>query len=155
MIMMKTIFSILLTTAILAQADAQSDVLRKEHFNVKRNVAIEGYDPVSYFNGKPLEGNPEIKLNYKSVTYQFASKSNLEKFKQSPDKYEPAYGGWCAYAMGDTGEKVKIDPETFTILDGKVYLFYNFWGNNTLEDWKKSEQKLKNKADLNWKNIVR
>jgi len=153
--MMKTIFSILLTTAILAQADAQSDVLRKEHFNVKRNVAIEGYDPVSYFNGKPLEGNPEIKLNYKSVTYQFASKSNLEKFKQSPDKYEPAYGGWCAYAMGDTGEKVKIDPETFTILDGKVYLFYNFWGNNTLEDWKKSEQKLKNKADLNWKNIVR
>jgi YHS domain-containing protein len=153
--MMKTIFSILLTTAILAQADAQSDVLRKEHFNVKRNVAIEGYDPVSYFNGKPLEGNPEIKLNYKSVTYQFASKSNLEKFKQSPDKYEPAYGGWCAYAMGDTGEKVKIDPETFTILDGKIYLFYNFWGNNTLEDWKKSEQKLKDKADLNWKNIVR
>ena len=152
---MKTIFSILLTTAILAQADAQSDVLRKEHFNVKRNVAIEGYDPVSYFNGKPLEGNPEIKWNYKSVTYQFASKSNLEKFKQSPDKYEPAYGGWCAYAMGDTGEKVKIDPETFTILDGRIYLFYNFWGNNTLEDWKKSEQKLKDKADLNWKNIVR
>jgi YHS domain-containing protein len=155
MIMMKTIFSILLTTAFLAQANAQSDVLRKEHFNVKRNVALEGYDPVSYFNGKPVEGNPEIKLNYKSVTYQFASMSNLEKFKQSPGKYEPAYGGWCAYAMGDTGEKVKIDPETFTILDGKVYLFYNFWGNNTLDDWKKSEKKLKDKADLNWKNIVR
>lgn len=152
---MKAIFSILLTTAILAQANAQSDVLRKEHFNVKRNVAIEGYDPVSYFNGKPVEGNPEIKLNYKSVTYQFASMSNLEKFKQSPDKYEPAYGGWCAYAMGDTGEKVKIDPETFIILDGRIYLFYNFWGNNTLDDWKKSEKKLKDKADLNWKNIVR
>jgi YHS domain-containing protein len=152
---MKTIFSILLVTVFFAQAYAQSDGLRKEHFNIKKNVAIEGYDPVSYFNGKPLEGDPEIKLNYKSVTYQFASKSNLEKFKQSPEKYEPAYGGWCAYAMGDTGEKVKIDPETFTVMDGKVYLFYNFWGNNTLEDWKKNEKKLKEKADLNWKNIVR
>lgn len=152
---MKTIFSILLVTVIFPHAYAQSDGLRKEHFNIKRNLAIEGYDPVSYFNGKPLEGDPEIKLNYKSVTYQFASKSNLEKFKQSPEKYEPAYGGWCAYAMGDTGEKVKIDPETFTVMDGKVYLFYNFWGNNTLEDWKKNEKKLKEKADLNWKNIVR
>jgi YHS domain-containing protein len=152
---MKTIFSILLVTVIFPHAYAQSDGLRQEHFNIKRNLAIEGYDPVSYFNGKPLEGDPEIKLNYKSVTYQFASKSNLEKFKQSPEKYEPAYGGWCAYAMGDTGEKVKIDPETFTVMDGKVYLFYNFWGNNTLEDWKKNEKKLKEKADLNWKNIVR
>ena len=57
--------------------------------------------------------------------------------------------------MGETGEKVKIDPETFKIVDGKVYLFYNFWGNNTLEDWKKNEKKLKDAADLNWKNIVR
>jgi YHS domain-containing protein len=152
---MKTIFSILLVTVIFAQAYAQSDVLRKEHFNIKKNVAIDGYDPVSYFSGKPLEGDPEIKLNYKNVTYQFASKGNLEKFKQSPEKYEPAYGGWCAYAMGDTGEKVKIDPETFTVMDGKLYLFYNFWGNNTLEDWKKNDKKLKVKADLNWKNIVR
>ena len=56
---------------------------------------------------------------------------------------------------GGTGEKVKIDPETFKILDGKLYLFYNFWGNNTLEDWKKNEKKLKDAADHNWKNIVR
>jgi hypothetical protein len=46
------------------------------------------------------------------------------------------------YAMGDSGEKVKIDPETFKILDGKLYLFYNFWGNNTLDDWKKNEKKI-------------
>lgn len=152
---MKTALTILLVMVLFVQGSAQSDVLRKEHFNIKKNVAIDGYDPVSYFSGKPLEGDPKIKLDYKGVTYHFASQANREKFKQSADKYEPAYGGWCAYAMGESGEKVKIDPETFTLLDGKLYLFYNFWGNNTLEDWKKNEKKLKDKADLNWKNIVR
>lgn len=152
---MKTVLSTLLLVLLLIQAHAQSDMSRKQHFNIKKNIAMDGYDPVSYFNGKPLEGNQDITLNYKNVTYQFASQANLAKFKLNPEKYEPAYGGWCAYAMGETAEKVKIDPETFTILDGKLYLFYNFWGNNTLEDWKKNEKKLKDKADLNWKNIVR
>jgi YHS domain-containing protein len=152
---MKTVLSIFLFGLILVDVSGQSDAVRTKHFNVKKNIALEGYDPVSYFNGKPLEGQDELKLNYKNVTYQFASQDNLAKFKLHPEKYEPAYGGWCAYAMGESGEKVKIDPETFTILDGKVYLFYNFWGNNTLVDWKKNEKKLKDKADLNWKNIVR
>ncbi|MEP6734112.1 MAG: YHS domain-containing (seleno)protein, partial [Chryseolinea sp.] len=118
------------------------------------SVAIEGFDPVSYFDGKPVEGKSDIRTAYKDVIYQFNSQANLGKFKASPDKYEPAYGGWCAFAMGDSGEKVKIDPETFKIIGGKVYLFYNFWGNNTLDDWNKNEKALKEAADLNWKKIV-
>lgn len=133
---------------------AQSDGLRTKHFNTKKLIALEGYDPVSYFSNKPEEGKDEIKYSHKGVTYLFASQQNLAKFKASPEKYEPAYGGWCAYAMGETGEKVKIDPETFKIVDGKVYLFYNFWGNNTLTDWNKSEVPLKAKADKHWKKIV-
>jgi hypothetical protein len=84
----------------------------------------------------------------------FGSASNLNKFKTNPDKYEPAYGGWCAYAMGETGEQVKVDPETFKILEGKLYLFYNFWGNNTLTDWNKNEKALKTKGDHNWKKFI-
>ena len=57
--------------------------------------------------------------------------------------------------MGESGEKVKIDPETFKILNGKLYLFYNFWGNNTLLDWNQNEKKLIDAADHNWRNIVR
>jgi YHS domain-containing protein len=127
---------------------------RKKHYNVKKDVALEGFDPVSYFDGTPKEGESNLKFAYKGVTYQFSSQANVAKFKAAPDKYEPAYGGWCAYAMGESGEKVKIDPETFTILDGKLYLFYNFWGTNTLKDWKKDEKKLKEAGDRNWKKIV-
>ena len=128
----------------------QGDDVRKKHFNVKDNIALEGFDPVSYFDGKPQVGKSEFKFSYKAVTYRFISQSSLSRFKSNPEKYEPAYGGWCAYAMGESGEKVKIDPETFTILDGRVYLFYNFWGNNTLKDWKKDERKLQESGNRNW-----
>lgn len=123
-------------------------------YNLKKTVALEGYDPVSYFDNKPVEGKDELKVTYKGVTYLFATANNVTKFKANPEKYEPAYGGWCAYAMGETGEKVKIDPETYKIVGGKLYLFYNFWGNNTLTDWNKNEGPLKAKADQNWRKIA-
>jgi YHS domain-containing protein len=144
----------LLFLVVCSLVRAQGDDLRIRSFNLKKQVAMDGYDPVSYFDNKPAEGNPELKVTYKGVTYLFVTQQNQTKFKSSPEKYEPAYGGWCAYAMGETGEKVKIDPETFKILDGKLYLFYNFWGNNTLTDWNKNEKPLKTKADQNWKKIA-
>ena len=133
---------------------AQSEEARKKNFNIKKNIAIEGYDPVSYFDNKPIEGEAKWTFSHKGVTYQFSSATNLAKFKANAEKYEPAYGGWCAYAMGETGEKVKIDPETFKIVEGKLFLFYNFWGNNTLTDWNKMEKSLKAKADQNWKKFL-
>jgi len=148
-----TRFIIILFVFVGLVAVAQSDDARKKNYNVKNNIALDGYDPVSFFSNKPQEGDEDITVNYKGITYQFVNAANLAKFKVSPDKYEPAYGGWCAYAMGETGEKVKVDPETFKVIEGKLYLFYNFWGNNTLEDWNANEKTLKAKADQNWRKI--
>lgn len=146
--------TILFLTCILGQAFAQSDEVRKKHFNTKKNIALEGYDPVSYFDGHPAEGSEELKMVYRGLTYNFITASNLARFKASPDRFEPAYGGWCAFAMGESGDKVKVDPETYKILDGKLYLFYNFWGNNTLEDWNINEKKLKETGNQNWSKIL-
>ena len=149
---MKLITILLLFSCSLVLA--QSNEVRTAQFNLKKTVAIEGYDPVSYFDNKPVEGKNEFKITHKGVTYLFATAANLAKLKATPEKYEPAYGGWCAYAMGETGEKVKIDPETYKIINGKLNLFYNFWGTNTLKDWNKNEAPLKEKADQNWKKFV-
>jgi len=146
------LFALLLSANTFAFA--QSDDARKKNFNIYKSVALEGYDPVSYFDGKPVEGKSELKTDYKGIVYTFSSAVNLNKFKFSPEKYEPAYGGWCAYAMGESGVKVKIDPETYKIIDGKLYLFYNFWTNNTLKDWNKNEKALKSRGDQNWKQII-
>ena len=125
---------------------------RTSQFNVPENhLAIQGYDPVAYFlNGKPVKGKPSISYVYEGILYRFSTPANLELFKTHPNQYEPQYGGWCAYAMGSNGEKVEVDPETYKITNGKLYLFYNSFFNNTLKSWNKDEQKLNKQADVNW-----
>ena len=130
---------------------AQDPSPRKKHFNLDDGVALAGYDAVSYLNkSKAVKGNKNFALPHDGVTYYFSSAANKEEFKKNPLKYEPAYGGWCAYAMGSNGEKVSVDPKTFKIVNGKLNLFYNKFFNNTLEDWNKNETNLKKKADINW-----
>ncbi|HAK79448.1 MAG TPA: YHS domain protein [Runella sp.] len=124
---------------------------RSKQFNLENGLAIQGYDPVSYFTqNKAAEGSKQVSTVFEGVTYRFSSTANKELFVKDPKKYEPQYGGWCAYAMGATGEKVEIDPETFKILNGKLYLFYHSWTNNTLTKWNKDEPNLKSKADKSW-----
>jgi YHS domain-containing protein len=132
-------------------ANAQTESAKRQTaFNLENGLAIQGYDPVSYFSGKPTKGRKEFMYAYNGVSYRFVNSANLETFKKSPEKYEPAYGGWCAYAMGATGEKVEVDPETYKIINGKLYLYYNKFFNNTLDKWNKDEMNLKKKADASW-----
>ena len=130
-------------------------IAQSEHFNLKKGVAIQGYDPVSYFDGLPQEGNKKITATHNGATYYFSSEDNKSKFSENPSMYEPQYGGWCAYAMGVNGEKVKINPETFKIIDGKLYLFYNAFFNNTLDSWNEDEDTYKKVADENWSKTIK
>lgn len=145
----------MLGVTLLAAHAQDPTVLRKKQFNLNEaGVAINGYDPVAYFtHGKAIKGNKENAVAYEGVVYYFSSAVNKDEFKKSPAKYEPNYGGWCAYAMGAKGEKVEIDPKTFKIVDGHLNLFYNKFFNNTLTEWNKDEANLRKKADANWSKI--
>jgi YHS domain-containing protein len=144
----------ILAGTISLSATAQDAKTRTKEFNLDDEVAISGYDPVAYFkSNKAIKGKKDLSVYHQGVVYYFSSVENKDEFKKNPAKYEPEYGGWCAYAMGAKGEKVSIDPATFKIIDGKLYLFYNSFFNNTLKSWNKDENGLKAKADLNWKKI--
>ena len=145
-----------LTVALLSlQLFAQDpSAVRKKHFNLENGIAIEGYDPVAYFTlHKAVKGKKDLSVYHQGATYYFSSAENKEAFKQNPSYYEPQYGGWCAYAMGSNGEKVSIDPETFKIINNKLYLFYNRFFNNTLKSWNNDEKNLNIRADQNWGKI--
>lgn len=123
-------------------------------YYTKKGVVIEGYDVTSYFNGTPLKGTKQFSVTYDGAEFYFANEKNKKAFQANPNKYMPQYGGYCAYAVGLKSQKIKIDPETFEIRDGKLYLFYNSWGTNTLDLWnKKGAEQLQLKADENWKSI--
>jgi len=146
--------NIIITLLFAVSSFAQNDAKRLTHFNLENKVAIRGYDPVSYFKqSKAVKGKKEIATNFEGVIYNFSSVANRDVFIKKPMNYEPQFGGWCAYAMGSSGEKVEIDPETFKIVEGKLYLFYNAYFNNTLKSWNKDELNLKKKAETNWKKI--
>lgn len=133
----------------------QDENVRKKHFNHENNLALQGYDPVSYFYDGAKKGKSSISYTYKSLVYYFISEEFKIAFKNNPEKYEPQYGGWCAYAMGNDGTKVEIDPETYKLVDGKLYLFYNAYFNNTKKTWDKNEPVLKPQADKKWAEIIK
>lgn len=139
---------ILLVSFQLVQAQDQASV---EHLNIDDdNVAIKGYDPVSYFTADgPEQGVHTLSSEYNGAVYYFTSQANLDIFTANPAKYEPAYGGWCAYAMGK-GYTADANPKTYKILDGKLLLFYNKFLVNTLPKWNKDEATLYPSAEKNW-----
>lgn len=121
----------------------------------KKQLGISGYDPVSYFSGKPVKGPSDYTAIYEGITYRFASKANQDKFKANPESFAPAYGGWCAYAMVD-GEKVDVDPKTYKIVDGKLLLFYNGLFGNTRAKWdEKNENDQLTSANGHWNEILK
>lgn len=120
-------------------------------------LALEGYDPVSYFTEQPMKGYPALQIKHNEVVYYFENEENRIAFTQDPEKYVPAYGGWCAWAMLD-GDKVEVDPLSYKIINGKNHLYYNgFWGD-TLAKWNKKagkdgEQTLVDAADKEWADV--
>jgi YHS domain-containing protein len=88
----------------------------------EKGVAIHGHDPVAYFvQGKPVAGQAAYSATVGTATYWFANTSNQQLFKADPSKYEPQYGGYCAYGVAQ-GLKPDIDPTAFKIVEGKLYL---------------------------------
>ncbi len=84
--------------------------------------AVQGYDVVSYHTDKrPIRGSGHFTAVHDGATYQFHDQENLDLFAADPEKYVPAYGGYCAFGVS-AGKKFIGDPEVWRIVDGKTYL---------------------------------
>jgi len=140
--------------AFLCFLSATTTFCQSIDYNLKKGFIANGYDVVAYFNNRAVEGTKNFTATYDGAYYKFSSQKNLHIFKQNPEKYVPQFGGYCAYAIAVKSAKVSINPESFKIDDGKLYLFYNAWGNNTLEQWNKENPKhLLKMALKNWEAI--
>jgi YHS domain-containing protein len=89
------------------------------------DVAIRGYDTVAYFTqAKAVPGNNAFVTEWMGAKWKFTSQHHLDLFKASPAQYAPQYGGYCAYGVSQ-GYLVKVDPEAWSVIDGKLYLNYD------------------------------
>ncbi|MEO7988787.1 MAG: YHS domain-containing (seleno)protein [Chryseolinea sp.] len=126
----------------------------------KNRIANGGYDFVAYFtNNAAVKGTKEFTEEINGVKYQFASAEHKNLFKSNPEKYLPVCDGYCAWGVAEKSKRVPVNPETFKILDGKLYLFFNgdFNGKpfNTLPEWNKNETNLLTQLPVNWAKLNR
>ncbi len=120
----------------------------------KERLAIEGYDPVAYFSDGPVEGKAELAATHEGATYRFAIAANRAAFVSDPDRYAPAYGGWCATAMAGSGNKVDVCPENYRVDDGRLYLFYKFLVIDARPSWASDAAGSRERADANWARLL-
>jgi YHS domain-containing protein len=118
--------------------------------NEVQGLAIKGFDPVAYFiDQKAVPGSAEFTHPYDGVTYRFSSAAHRDAFIANPQKYLPAYGGFCAFGTA-SGYKADIDPKAFTVVDGKLYLNYN---QDVRSKWQQDIPGYIKTADEKWPTV--
>lgn len=137
--------AVLLFTATAALAE-------KSYLNTdKSGLALKGYDPVAFFtDNRPVKGTAQFESNYRGATYQFATAEHKAAFDANPAKYEPQFGGFCAYAVS-RGYTASIDPDAFQIVDGRLLLQYSKGARDKFNKDTHGNLKL---ADQNWPGLV-
>ncbi len=143
---------ILILTMILAMTT------EAQVFTNDQNVANNGYDVVNYFTtNTAARGTKQFSVEHGNATYYFVSQDNLNAFKSNPVNYLPQFDGYCAFAVAKMNQKVPVDPETFRIDDGKLYVFFNdyYEGSpfNTIVPWLQNEVDMEKLAAENWQGL--
>ena len=117
----------------------------------KQGVAIQGYDAVAFFTqNKPVKGDARYQSTYRGAKYYFASAEDKAAFDRDPAKYEPQFGGFCAYGVSQ-GHTAPVKIDAFQIVNGRLLMQYDL---DVKSDFNKDQSGNLAKADKNWPALV-
>ena len=133
-----------------AHMTAQSTTSRTT-YNSTRGVALDGYDVVAYFTeGRPVKGTPDFAHTWEQTTWRFASAAHRDAFAAASERYAPQFGGFCAYGVS-RGYAVDIDPNAWTVVNGRLYLNYS---KSVQRTWDTDRATFIQRAEANWPAIA-
>jgi YHS domain-containing protein len=142
----------LLFASVANAAEPPVNTLKNSLLGGRTDTAINGYDTVAYFTvGKPVKGTDSLIHEWMGAKWKFSTQAHLDLFKGSPEKYAPQYGGYCAYGVAQ-GNLVKVEPDQFTVLDGKLYLNYDA---DVQATWKKDIPGYIKTADAKFSSLLK
>ncbi len=137
---------------IASAAQPRVNTLKNSFFASRTDTAINGYDPVAYFTqGRPVKGLDNLVVDWMGAKWKFATQAHLELFKARPEQYAPQYGGYCAYGVAQ-GALVKVEPEQFTVREGKLYLNFDA---DVQAKWKKDPEGFIRTADARFEDLLK
>lgn len=141
---------ILLTIGLLTAGNALADK-DPVYTGLLSNTGAGGYDAVSYFTaGEPIRGSTKYTTEYMGATWRFSTAENLAIFEETPERYAPAYGGYCAWAVSQ-GYLAKGDPQHWAIRDGRLFLNYD---ESVQNRWLKDTEAFIRQADASWPKVL-
>jgi len=140
-----TLFGVVLFTPL--SAEAADDPI---YTSWRNNIAVGGYDTVSFFKGKPQEGRAEFSATHKGAEWHFQTEANRDLFLANPEAFSPAYGGYCAWAVAN-GKLAKGSPKHWYVEDGNLYLNYNA---RIRDRWLADKDGFIVKANKRWPEII-
>jgi len=114
------------------------------------NVAVGGYDAVSFYSGKPRKGSTKFFYMHEGARWLFESERNRDTFIGNPERYAPAYGGYCAWALAK-GKLAKGNPKYWSLVDGQIYLNFN---GRIQKRWEVDRTRFIEEADANWPDVL-
>lgn len=119
-------------------------------FSTSKNIAINGYDTVSYYNqGHPQIGNPDFQADWAGSTWFFSTIENRDSFAADPIRYAPQFGGYDPLGISQ-GYTNPTDPEQYTIFAGQLFLHYS---EDFKTHWNADRAKNMIQATSNWSYI--
>ena len=149
--MKKLIAIVLLSVAPLAAPTAALADRAEIHTSWRNDLAIDGWDAVSFFAGSPQRGRTEFQTRYKDAIWRFDTQANLDLFLLNPERFTPEYGGYCAWAVAND-KLAPGRPQHWHIEDGRLYLNYS---RRVQKRWDALRDEFIVRADENWPDILR
>lgn len=111
--------------------------------------AIGKHDTTVYHtDGKAQKGEKRYGFEWKGATWYFASEEQRDLFAANPEKYSPAYNGFCSNALTLDEGLIRTDGSVWHIFGDQLHLFFaergrQRWINGDYAD-------LKAQADAAW-----
>lgn len=154
MLLALAIVSLTALPALAAEsaADGKPDkASRLVNADKKTKLALQGYDPVAFHtDGKAIKGVEAIEATHAGFVYLFATAEHKAAFQADPEKYLPAYGGYCAWGVAK-GDLYPVKIDTWEIVDGRLILQYD---QGAKKKFKAKQKENFEKAEKNWPKLV-
>ncbi|MBX2884021.1 MAG: hypothetical protein KTR32_28970 [Granulosicoccus sp.] len=118
---------LMLAAMLLPVSTLAAEPVSKSSF---RGIAIGGHDSVEYHNlttephASAVAGKKSFVVKWKGAKWRFLSQASADAFSANPEKYSPAYNGFCANALSLGKGLLKTDGTHWEIFGDKLYLFY-------------------------------
>ena len=120
--------------------------------DVLGKYALQGYDPVAFHSvGRAVKANPYISAEYAGYNFLFASEKNRDLFSENPDRFMPAFGGYCAFGVS-LGVFFPVEIDTWEIINGK--LIFNYSKGISEKFHENLEENMK-RAETNWSETMK